>query len=293
MKALLLEIRGVLNDYRRWYYDEKHSDDHWVVDQERLKGLKKIVDQTGADIFLFDTWREHWYEDESLRTERGHYLNDEFLKAGLTIKGKTKRHANDYRKNEFDYFFIEHDDVESYVILDWVNDRFKDIDYNRVAIDEEGFTESKINETIKLLNTPTKIIRNIPKYEYKIVLVDHILPLDSRDREIEEKYAGRFVYKKAWSDMGRQDIVRIDRVEVDEEYKEIALKAELYACKKFTGDESVYYRHWMVDYGRIMSYACVCDRWSLYYSYKKDGFAKQGVKWLSYKTLNPGLFGDF
>ena len=294
MKALLLEIRGVLNQYRRWYYSEKHSDDHWAVDQERLQCLKSIVDKTDAEIYLFDTWREHWYEDESLRTERGKYLNEQFAKGGLTIKGKTKRHANDMRQAELEYFFFEHPEIESYLILDWSNDRSIASSYNRMIIGADGFNEANINQAIQILNTPTTIERpNIPENKYKIVLVDHILPLDPIDREIEEKYKDRFVYQKAVSDMGHQDIIRIDRVEVDDEYKEVALKAELYAAKKFTGDERSYYNSWMDEFNRLMSYACVCDRWSLYYSYKKEGFAKQGIEWLSYRTLNPGLFGHF
>ncbi len=288
MKALLIEVQGVLNGYRGW---KSPVELRWTIDRKRLLDIKRIVDKTGAEIYLFQSWREHWYEDENLCTEQGCFLNAQFEAVGLKISGKLKRHANAIIKYEMEYFFFEHPDLESYVILDYYEMRCGCIGYPRIHIGKKGLKKTHIQKVIALLNTPTLIkIPDIPKDRYKIVLHDHLLPMNESAWAVEEKYAGRFVYKKVESEMGKQDIIRIDRIEVDEEYKDIALKAELYAAKKFAGDESVYYTSYMDEYNRLMSYAFVCDRWSMYYSYKREGFEQQGVEWLSYKTLNTGFF---
>ena len=291
MKALFIEIRGILNQYRGWRSPKELE---WSIDTDRVLDLKRIVDKTGANIFLFDSWREHWYDDASLCTEQGHFLCEQLAAAGLKISGKTKRHANDDLESELKFFFFEHPEIESYAVIDWIERRYQKFYSNCVIVGQKGLKKTHIEKLVKMLNTPILFERPYyDKSQYKIVLVDHILPMNDREWEIENKYAGRFVYKKVVSETGHQDIIRIDRVEVDEEYKEVALKAELYAAKKFTGEENSYYDNWMDEFNRLMSYAFVCDRWSLYYSYKSDGFARQGIEWLSYRTLNPSLFGHF
>ena len=284
MKALFIEVQGILNQYR----DRRSPQElRWTIDRDRLLDLKRIVNKTSADLYLFDSWREHWYEDESLRTEQGAFLDEQLSAVGLTIKGKTKRHASGNLRTELDFFFFEHPEVESYVILDR-NKRFYQSRYgNFLLIGQKGLKRTHIEKAVRFLNTPTSIQRfDFPKDTHKIVLEDHILPMTPEDWKVEETYAGRFIYRSVGTGMKRE-IIRIDRVEVDEEYRDIALKAELYAAKKFTGDESAYYNSSMDEQLRIMSYAFVCDRWSLYYDYKCMGFAKQGIQWLSHETLNP------
>lgn len=99
MKALFIEIRGILNQYRGWRSPKELE---WSIDTDRVLDLKRIVDKTGANIILFDSWREHWYDDASLCTEQGHFLCEQLAAAGLKISGKTKRHANDDLESEFD-----------------------------------------------------------------------------------------------------------------------------------------------------------------------------------------------
>ena len=289
MKVLFIEVRGVLNQYRGWISPKELE---WTIDKEPLLDLKRIVDRTGAEIYLFDSWREHWYEEESLCTEQGHFLTEQFTSLGLKIKGKTKRHANNNYQAELEYFFFEHPEVESYVILDWIDRNYQKFCSNCIIIGQKGLKKTHIEKAVKLLNTAMVIARpSIPKDKYKIVLIDHLIPMGQADWEVENKYAGHFVYRKVVSETGYPDIIRIDSIEVDDTYKDIALNAELYAAKKFTGDENSYYDNWMDEFNRLMSYAFVCDRWINYYYYKSEGFLKQGINWLSYETLNPRLFG--
>lgn len=289
MKALLINIQGVLNQYKGWRSPDELR---WTINPDRLIDLKRIVDRTSAEIFLFDSWRDQWYENEALRTELGDFLDEQFSAVGLSIKGKTKRHSKDDIRTELDFFFFENPEIDSYVILDHIDNRFYQKRYqNFIHIGEKGFKKTHIEKAVRILNTPTTIRRiDFPSDSYKIVLEDFILPMSPEDWEVEEKYAGRFVYRYAISDEGYRDIIRIDNIEVDQKYQDIVLRAELYAAKKFTGDEQNYYNSWMDEYQRLRSYAYVCDRWSMYYYYKWEGFQKQGIQWLSHEILNPRQF---
>lgn len=64
------------------------------------------------------------------------------------------------------------------------------------------------------------------------------------EREVEQKYAGRFFYKKVRTIEGDKKTIRIDKIERTLKYKLIRKKLELLVAKKFTGDKKNYYGAW-------------------------------------------------
>ena len=63
--------------------------------------------------------------------------------------------------------------------------------------------------------------------------------MTDKEREVEEKYAGRFFYKKVKTIEGGTETIRIDKIERTFKYKRIRKKLELLVAEKFTGDKKV------------------------------------------------------
>lgn len=108
------------------------------------------------------------------------------------------------------------------------------------------------------------------------------------EREVEQKYAGRFFYKKARTIEGDKKTIRIDKIEQTLKYKLIHKKLELLVAEKFTGDKKNYYGAWFYEPLQIMDYAFICDKWLLYHCYKKEILREVfGIDYLSFLELNP------
>ena len=115
-KILFLGIDGVLNDVISYRQDDTSFP--WEVDESRLCHIKKIVEDTGAEIILIDSWRKHWSIDENKCDDIGKYLNESFEKFGLAIRDKTYFSATDDRCVEISYYLAEYSDVTAFSILD-------------------------------------------------------------------------------------------------------------------------------------------------------------------------------
>ena len=108
------------------------------------------------------------------------------------------------------------------------------------------------------------------------------------EREVEQKYAGRFFYKKVKTIEGGTKIIRIDKIERTFKYKKIRKKLELLVAEKFTGDKNSYYGAWFYEPLQIMDYAFICDKWLLYHCYKQEILKEVfGIDYLSFIDLNP------
>lgn len=106
MKIIFLDIDGVLN-----YENSKNK-----VEEEKVKLLKEIVDQTGAEIVLSSDWRYWWDKpDEDFKL-----LIDKLNKFGLKLISKTPETAHGYRGAEIHQWLNEWtgEAVERFVILD-------------------------------------------------------------------------------------------------------------------------------------------------------------------------------
>lgn len=108
------------------------------------------------------------------------------------------------------------------------------------------------------------------------------------ERKVEQKYAGRFFYKKVKTIEGTKKTIRIDKIERTFKYKRIRKKLELLVAERFTGDKNSYYEAWFYEPLQLMDYAFICDKCYMYYHYKKEILKEVfGIEYLSFIDLNP------
>lgn len=118
VKVIFLDIDGVLNSRA---YDRKRD---WTkqtdIDETRLPLVKRIVEETGAEIVLSSTWRRHWDKNAEACAEDGRYINEIFAKYGLKIYDKTPYLGICAERKDEVALWLERagDAVEKFVIID-------------------------------------------------------------------------------------------------------------------------------------------------------------------------------
>ena len=150
MKIIFLDIDGVLN-----YQGSQ------FIDTECLNNLKHIVDETGAKIVIISTWRV--------------CMDDEYLKRYVKSPNSTLLEyknlfnrvftgnlrwidiapdLNERRSDEIKVWLQEHNDIESFVIIDDFNVQY-DINFPdnwiRPSYYIKGLTQELANEAIAIL----------------------------------------------------------------------------------------------------------------------------------------------
>ncbi|MBO6264160.1 MAG: hypothetical protein J6N93_07865 [Clostridia bacterium] len=161
-KVIFLDLDGVLNS--RAYDRIRDLTKQSYIDETRLPLLKRIIDETGAEIVFSSTWRKHWDKDEEKCDEDGKYINDCFAKFGLKISDKTFT-INNSKKNDDIAYYLEtyFGDIYNYVILD--DDNFDWTEKMRRhfvktnAMIGRGLNEEHVVKAIEILN------KKRPKYE--------------------------------------------------------------------------------------------------------------------------------
>lgn len=154
MKIIFLDIDGVLNsaEYRRQLGLQYFSQ---IIDLRKMPLLKKIVEETGAEIVLSSSWREFWNKGTTQLDPAGTYSERVFLEYGLTILDKTPEKENAGRSAEIQVWLKQHPYWDGYVILD-------DKDFGwpaslrahfiRTDINDDGLEEYQVQEVIDVLN---------------------------------------------------------------------------------------------------------------------------------------------
>ena len=150
MKVIFLDIDGVLNSVA---YNRMRSMEDGFIDKTRLPILKEIVDATGALVVLSSTWKRHW-EKEYLDCDFiGRQLIETFFLGDIEIYDKTPNKST--RADEIRAWLSEHDDVESFVILDDIFFGWGELAYNLVRTDERigrGLENVHKIKAIEILN---------------------------------------------------------------------------------------------------------------------------------------------
>ena len=147
MRVIFLDVDGVLNN------DESSelTKDYWTKPEDCLiKKLKKIVDETDAQIVLSSDWRLDRDEEE----EDFHYLAlvKMLYKYNLGILDFTPYLGNVSRGTEISEYLSDHEDeIESFVILDDRCD-MEPVKDNLVKTNPRiGLTDEDVKEAIKML----------------------------------------------------------------------------------------------------------------------------------------------
>lgn len=144
MKVIFLDFDGVITIPPRWY-----------IRTEKLKFIKKIVDETGAKIVISSSWRMNTVEktkkvilDRKKRCPRNkmlYWFVDNIYDVTHTYKG--------LRGQEIKDWLMEHPEVENYVIIDDDGDMLDEQLFHFVQTNYEyGIGESEAIYSIKILN---------------------------------------------------------------------------------------------------------------------------------------------
>ncbi|OKZ75083.1 MAG: hypothetical protein BHW00_03070 [Clostridium sp. 26_22] len=109
MKVIFLDVDGVLNSDE--YFDKIKNVNicgiESEIDVEKIKLLKKAVDETGANVVLSSSWRY---------TRNAQYLKELLLRYG--INADSTPFIQNERGLEIKQWLLEHPEVEKFVILD-------------------------------------------------------------------------------------------------------------------------------------------------------------------------------
>ncbi len=151
MNIVFVDFDGVLNTEK---YVRENGNTGLIIDPERVKLLKRIVDATDAKIVLSTSWREHWSAVYEECKELGHEINDIFRKQGLEIYSKTPEISG--RREKKILKWIEDIGIEvNYVVLDDMQlDSIGELNGHFVKTSgyKDGLTEGKVAEAIAILN---------------------------------------------------------------------------------------------------------------------------------------------
>lgn len=112
-KIVFLDFDGVLNSAA---YDRARTPNEGNIDETRMPLLRALIEQTGAEIVLSTSWREHWSSSDEERDEIGDEIDGLFAAYGMRISDKTP--TLKARADEILAWLSLHPEVSSFVILD-------------------------------------------------------------------------------------------------------------------------------------------------------------------------------
>ena len=153
MKIIFLDIDGVLNSsaYRAQMGMRYFSE---IIDRRKMPLLKKIAEETGAQIVLSSTWRKFWNPGENQLDPAGQYIHDIFREYGLWIHSKIPVLESNGRNEEIQAWLDRHPYVDGYVILDDKDFGWSDAlraHFVQTDLGGDGLEESQVQHAIDVL----------------------------------------------------------------------------------------------------------------------------------------------
>lgn len=152
-KVIFLDVDGVINSGNNQKRNTrlKRTCETMYFDPTCMKNLKEIVEKTDARLVLSSDWR---FPTE--RTKSICHLQNLIRKLAdyeLGVDDQTGE-ALSCRNEEINQWLQSHKELESYVILDDVNDCFEGENLKRLVLTDEvvGLTDSDVVEAIEILN---------------------------------------------------------------------------------------------------------------------------------------------
>lgn len=147
MKAIFLDIDGVLNAYSTNVCTKSGAQ---FVDDNLIEKLKRIIDETGANVVLSSDWRY----DRDYEECNGDYLElkDKLAEYDITFYGFTPEICQEKRGIEVDAYLKAHPEIDKFVILD---DRCDLAPHKHRLVRTNtkiGLTDEDVEEAIWLLN---------------------------------------------------------------------------------------------------------------------------------------------
>lgn len=161
MKIVYLDIDGVLNCDSSPIYI---YDVYVGIDEDKLQQLKRIIDETNAEIILTSTWKTRWFKDlldKDFQDDFGNEIDKRFSAVGLSILNRTWENDLYYRGHGIKSS-VQKYKPEAWVVLDdeYFPD-FKECDIDKHLVKTDwyglGLTAEKANLAIKVLNENIEI----------------------------------------------------------------------------------------------------------------------------------------
>ena len=153
MKVIFLDIDGVLNCSETEDFVFPHV---FGIDDEKVKLLRSIVDQTGASIVLTSSWRLTWTKNVPYLVDpQARYMVDKLAKQDLVIMDKVSSCWD--RGEGIVAWLLDHPDVKDWIAID--DDMFPDFKANgiiphlvRTNFYKGGLLERHVKKAVTLLH---------------------------------------------------------------------------------------------------------------------------------------------
>ena len=163
IKAIFLDVDGVLNCRTTKDKCEVYTG----IEDEKVKLLKKIVDETGAMIVLTSSWKENWYSKPILKDkqdELANYLDKKLSEAGLKIADKIDDYDTFSRGNAILLYLKRQENrgikISKFVILDDEALNYKESHLTKnlvqTSFENGGLQEKHMKKAITILNGDNK-----------------------------------------------------------------------------------------------------------------------------------------
>lgn len=134
-KVIFLDVDGVINSLQNQAEEfiKKRNFDTMHFDTANMEALKVLVESTGAELILSSSWR---HVDTPLDKAALENLHRRLAEFGLVLTGDIGPYRN-LRHDAISEWLQANPDVESYVILDDVNDAFEGELLERLVLTDE------------------------------------------------------------------------------------------------------------------------------------------------------------
>ncbi len=156
MKLIFLDVDGVLN---YGGCKARSTTGCLGVEEEKLQLLKRIVDETGAEVVLTSTWKMSWSRQdriEDIEYEDGRYLEEKMRNFGIRLLDKTTDPSWEERGrgilNFIDQLCIP---VETFIIIDDESFDFKSVGiYDKFVKTSfvDGLLPEHVERAVSILN---------------------------------------------------------------------------------------------------------------------------------------------
>lgn len=183
MKLIFLDIDGVLNTHNDFfeasYYGHEHNKGNEILSRANLAVLDRLIDHTGAKIVVSSTWRFHFknsqlhemFKARGFKAPRTTFIGQTpDLRMGITSGPEY------FRSKEIHAFLEDRDDVESYVILDDIPERWFSDEHQEHLIETDfyggGLTPFKGERSADILGRTEEAQK---KHDAQQVLLDAMI----------------------------------------------------------------------------------------------------------------------
>lgn len=170
MKVIFLDIDGVLNTSKT--FDNMHAEFKKTgilideVEEEKIKYLKEIVDQTNAVIVLSSSWRKLCYKENNVVKSKSLKMNRliEILKNNeLTIIDITPCDPEQIRENEINSW-LQGKEIENFIVIDddssdllsFIPDELIKTTFKASENELGGLCQEHVKVAVKILNRKRK-----------------------------------------------------------------------------------------------------------------------------------------